>query len=168
MHQDGDKPFVLAAIGLYAFDYLLRCIKTRIHTATLRSIPELGVTRVEIPQINSGWRAGQHVRLRVLSSGMGFGCMEVHPFTIASADNSPEGMVLLVKKVGGWTTKLYDIARTGRHSEAGVGTNVKVMIDGPYGTLQLRLLHVLELTSLRRSWSCYSCEQLCRRFHCRR
>ncbi|KAK0235195.1 ferric reductase like transmembrane component-domain-containing protein [Armillaria nabsnona] len=134
MHKEADKPYVLAAIGLYSFDFLLRCIKTRIQTAIVRPIPELGLTRLEIPGINAGWRAGQHVRLRVMSSGMGIlGWAEVHPFTIASASNSPEGMILMVKKVGGWTNSLYNIAKVGGYVEAGRGRNLKVMVEGPYG-----------------------------------
>ncbi|KAK0199831.1 ferric reductase like transmembrane component-domain-containing protein [Desarmillaria ectypa] len=134
MHKDADKPYVWAAIGLYSFDFLLRCIKTRIQTAIVRPIPELGLTRLEIPGINAGWRAGQHVRLRVMSSGMGvLGWAEVHPFTIASASNSPEGMVLMVKKVGGWTNSLYNIAKLGGYVESSHGRNLKVMVEGPYG-----------------------------------
>ncbi len=69
-----------------------------------------------------------------MSSGMGIlGWAEVHPFTIASASNSPEGMILMVKKVGGWTNSLYNIAKVGGYVEAGRGRNLKVMVEGPYG-----------------------------------
>lgn len=134
MHKPANKPFILAALFLYAFDHLLRFIKTRIHTATIRPITEMGMTRIEIPQINTGWRAGQHVRIRVLSTGMGiFGWSEVHPFTIASASHSDEGMVLMVKKTGNWSTSLYDMAKISSHRESGIGSHVKVMVEGPYG-----------------------------------
>ncbi|KAF9055495.1 hypothetical protein BDZ89DRAFT_1125231 [Hymenopellis radicata] len=133
-HKEENAPFCWAAAALYSFDILLRWIKTRVHTAIARPLPELGMTRLEIPNINAGWRAGQHVRLRVLSTGMGlFGWAEVHPFTIASASDGPEGMILMVKKVGGWTNKLFDISRSGGYTEAGVGRNVAVMVEGPYG-----------------------------------
>lgn len=136
MHKEANQPFIWAAIALYSFDFTVRWLKTRVHTAIARPIPELGTTRLEIPQINTGWRAGQHVRLRVLSTGMGLlGWAETHPFTIASVANGPDGMILMVKKVGGWTNKLYEVARSGdMYSETSTGRNVKVMFDGPYGT----------------------------------
>ena len=88
-----------------------------------------------IPTINAGWRAGQHVRLRVISVKMGwFGWAEVHPFTIASvADSGPEGMVLMCKRAGGWTRKLYEIAKLGG-SESGGEREVRVIVEGPYGS----------------------------------
>ncbi|KAJ3740075.1 hypothetical protein DFH05DRAFT_1510178 [Lentinula detonsa] len=129
-HFSGAIPWAYACAAFYLFDLLLRITKTRVSTATLRVIPELGVTRVEIPNINSGWRAGQHVRLRALSSGMGvFGWAEVHPFTIASVADGPEGMVLLCKKAGSWTNRLYSMANSEN------GRKVSVMVQGPYGGL---------------------------------
>ncbi|KIY69433.1 hypothetical protein CYLTODRAFT_488935 [Cylindrobasidium torrendii FP15055 ss-10] len=133
MHMPVDKPFVLAALGVYALDYVLRLVKTRIHTATIRPVTQMGLTRIEIPSINSGWRAGQHVRLRVLSTKMGIAAWsEVHPFTIASASDTHDGMVLLAKKAGNWTTSLFDLAKINARGESQSST-VKVMVEGPYG-----------------------------------
>ena len=111
-------------------------MKLRICTARIRPLPELSMTRIEISKLNAGWRAGQHVRLRVLSYGMGwFGWTENHPFTIASVSKTEEGLVLMVKKTGKWTSRLYDLAIASGYGENGKGTggNVKVMIEGPYG-----------------------------------
>ncbi|KAF9223191.1 hypothetical protein BS17DRAFT_782514 [Gyrodon lividus] len=135
-HRDGCIPYVIAACVFYGIDHFIRAIKTRIATATLRPIPELGLTRVEIPVINTGWRAGQHVRLRILSTSMGlWGMTEVHPFTIASVTNTDEGLVLMCKKAGRWTSKMYEMAGTAAYGEQGreVGRSVKVMVEGPYG-----------------------------------
>ncbi|KAI6000848.1 hypothetical protein EDD15DRAFT_2362320 [Pisolithus albus] len=135
-HRPACIPFIAAASVFYGLDHLLRMVKTRITTATLRPIPELGLTRVEIPSLNSGWRAGQHVRFRVLSTGMGFlGLTEVHPFTIANVERTEEGMVLMCKKVGRWTTEMYELSGTEKHGERGckVGRSVRVMVEGPYG-----------------------------------
>ena len=97
MHMPTFLPYIIAVCVIYGFDHLYRIIKTRFHTVTLRALPELGIVRMEVPQINTGWRAGQHMRVRVLSGGMGlYGWSEVHPFTIASAPNSHEGLVLLL------------------------------------------------------------------------
>ena len=91
-----------------------------------------------------GWRAGQHVRLRVMSGEMGlFGWAVAHPFTIASTceGENGQGLVLLVKKVGGWTTNLYAAAQqTGYHGmENAMGYNsareMNVIVEGPYGML---------------------------------
>jgi predicted ferric reductase len=127
-------PYVLVCCGLYGFDYLRRIIKTRISRAFIRPLPELNSTRIEVPRINAGWHAGQHVRIRVMSAGMGWwGWTEVHPFTIASVARGQEGLVLLCKKSGSWTSKLYQMAKVGGYVEGGIGREVSVMIEGPYG-----------------------------------
>ena len=66
-----------------------------------------------------------------------WGWTESHPFTIASVSNTDDGLVLAVKQVGSWTTKLYDIAKASGYGQGGkmAGRKVKVMIEGPYGTL---------------------------------
>lgn len=90
------------------------------------------MTRIECANITAGWRAGQHVRLRVLSMGMGLlGCAEVHPFTIASSADG-QGLVLYCKSVGPWTRNLYRIANKRKVLESG-SPEVRVMIEGPYG-----------------------------------
>lgn len=140
-------PYVIVACVFYGLDHIVRVIKTHVTTATLRPIPELGLTRVEIPSINTGWRAGQHVRLRLLSTAMGFwGMTEVHPFTIASVSKTEEGLVLLCKKAGRWTTRMYQIASTSVYGNQGreLGRSVKVMVEGPYG-IYLLSLHGLHL-----------------------
>lgn len=134
LHTPDAIPWVSAAVVIYGFDHFMRIIKSRISEVTLRPMADLGLTRIEVPNVNAGWRAGQHVRLRVLSSGMGiFGWAEVHPFTIASVGG--DGMVLMAKKAGGWTGKLYDMATGGVSVEKGgsMGHNAKVIIEGPYG-----------------------------------
>ena len=133
MHKRATLPYILTCTAVYASDCLFRIVKTRIVTASIRPLPALDVTRVEIPQINAGWRAGQHVRLRVLTFQMGwFGWAETHPFTIASVSRgSPGGMVLLCKRAGDWTRMLYDMAQAG--SKLGDGARIKVVVEGPYG-----------------------------------
>ncbi|KAG1740478.1 uncharacterized protein EDB91DRAFT_1248362 [Suillus paluster] len=117
-HQPSVWPYVIAAGGAIGLDYLIRLMKTR------------------VPQLNAGWRAGQHVRIRILSSAMGWiGWAESHPFTIATAAKTPEGMVLLCKKTGGWTGRLYEMAKVAGYGtdESTFGRMVQVMIEGPYG-----------------------------------
>ncbi|KAH9855485.1 iron reductase [Lenzites betulinus] len=130
-------PYVLFAVGLYGLDRVMRLLKSRVTIARLRPLPDLGMTRVEIPTINAGWRAGQHVRIRVLSLGMGIrGWAEAHPFTIASVSRSQsgEGLVLMCKKAGDWTNRLFELAQRADYGEAnGIGSNVQVVVEGPYG-----------------------------------
>ncbi|KAF9479536.1 hypothetical protein BDN70DRAFT_688824 [Pholiota conissans] len=134
LHKAEMLTYVVACAIIFGFDHLMRVAKSRVAIAHIRPLPELELTRVEIPSINAGWRAGQHVRLRVLSSGLGWiGWAENHPFTIASVSKSQEGMVLLCKKAGGWTRRLYEIAKRGGYTEGGIGREIRVVVEGPYG-----------------------------------
>ena len=124
---------------MYALDHSVRLLKTRITTGKITVIPELGITKVTFPSLASGWRAGQHVRLRILSAELGLlGWTVAHPFTIANASDR-SGLTLLVKKAGTWTTKLYDAAgRAGYYNEEpgkAVDRDIKVIVEGPYGGL---------------------------------
>ncbi|PCH37162.1 hypothetical protein WOLCODRAFT_140747 [Wolfiporia cocos MD-104 SS10] len=143
-HEPWAIPYIEIAAALYGFDRLVRLIQTRIVTAHLRPIPELGMTRIEIPSVNAGWRAGQHVRIKVLSTGMGVtGWAESHPFTIASVAKSrgEEGLVLMCKKAGDWTNKLFEVAQRTEYEAESVGRNVKVVLNGPYGGPGHALIH---------------------------
>jgi len=112
----------------------MRILKSRITTAVLLPMPQLDSTRVEISKYNAGWRAGQHIRLRVLSMGMGwFGWAEVHPFTIASVSRGQEGIVLICKKTGSWTKGLFELSKLGGYVDGEIGRKVKVVVEGPYG-----------------------------------
>jgi ferric-chelate reductase len=60
---------------------------------------------------------------------------EAHPFTIASSGDGEDGMVLLCKRAGGWTGRLWDIANEGaRAGKDGMEhACVRVLVEGPYG-----------------------------------
>lgn len=141
---------VAIALAIYALDHVVRLCKTRICKAKLIAIPELQSTRIELPGIGAGWRAGQHVRLRILSPELGFlGCTIAHPFTIANAPggtgtgggsgSGSGGLQLIVKKAGVWTSKLYDAAgRAGEYAGDDVvdgAREMRVIVEGPYGAL---------------------------------
>ena len=140
MHEQEAVPYVVLGVAIYGFDHLLRIVRTRISTARIRSLPDLGMTRVEIRTIRTGWRAGQHVRVRFLTKELGFyGWSIAHPFTIANASDSEEGrgLVLLCKKTGRWTNRLYDAADKcdfyGTEDGLGHYRDMKVIVEGPYG-----------------------------------
>ncbi|KAJ1306250.1 hypothetical protein OPQ81_010954 [Rhizoctonia solani] len=126
-------PYVISCIVLYAVDQLVRLAKTRLRKAILTPIPELSSTHVYIPQLDKGWVAGQHVRIRVLSFGVGlFGWTECHPFTIANSPNDvPEGLTLVCKSAGDWTSALYRMANNKSNPEE--HRSAYVLIEGPYG-----------------------------------
>ncbi|THU97325.1 hypothetical protein K435DRAFT_754126 [Dendrothele bispora CBS 962.96] len=144
LHTPISLPFLAASLLPYLLDLvILRTLKTRTTTATLLPLPSLQITRITLPYINTGWRGGQHVRLRVLTTDnrLGkLGWVETHPLTIASASGTEEGMVLLCKKSGDWTTGLFELAKQGgslgdekgKRGE-GEGVRVRVMVEGPYG-----------------------------------
>ncbi|KAH8088905.1 ferric reductase like transmembrane component-domain-containing protein [Cristinia sonorae] len=143
-HQPASRPYTIIAAGLYAGDRLIRLLKSRICTAHVQCIPDLGTTLIRIPRLNAGWRAGQHVRIRVLSAKMGWlGWAELHPYTIAGASatlwnsgegGGEEGLTLMIKQAGDWSRKLYSVAEHGEYdSWPEKGTRLRVHIDGPYG-----------------------------------
>jgi len=136
LHKSSMTNYVLTAAGIYTFDHVMRIIKSRYSYARLRPMPEMGGTLVEIPGLNAGWRAGQFIRLRILTTELGWlGWAETHPFTVAAVSNAEEGMVLLVKKSGDWTDKLYEMAKRGGYAEDGLGgvRIAPVIVEGPYG-----------------------------------
>jgi len=143
LHQQTTLPFIIAISVVYLLDLVLRLLKTRIVTAKIRPLPTLSATCIEISSLNYGWRAGQHVRIRILSLSLGwFSWTEPHPFTIASAPVTSdgglavEGLVLICKKTGGWTGGLFDMAKAFQSTESGVGgasRTIRVLIEGPYG-----------------------------------
>ncbi|KAG8768868.1 hypothetical protein FRC12_005313 [Ceratobasidium sp. 428] len=126
-------PYVATCVALYGADQLVRLAKTRVRKAILEPVPELGCTHVYIPRLDKGWVAGQHVRIRVLSFGVGiFGWTEAHPFTIANASNDVSGGLSLVcKKAGDWTSALYRMAN--QKSNGDGHRSVYVLVEGPYG-----------------------------------
>ncbi|KZT71155.1 hypothetical protein DAEQUDRAFT_810137 [Daedalea quercina L-15889] len=135
-HYPAARPYIYATAAVYVLDHLLRVLKSRVTTAHLQPIPGLSMVRVQLHAVNCGWRAGQHVRIKVLSMGMGIcGWMEPHPFTIASVAESAngEGLTLMCKKAGDWTGKLYALAEGNKETESQMGRDVTVLIDGPYG-----------------------------------
>lgn len=141
MHDQEAVKYVVLGVAIYGSDHILRGIKTRITKARIRALPDLGMTRVEIRSLSTGWRAGQHVRVRFLTNELGIsGWLLAHPFTIANASESEEGrgLILMCKKAGRWTNKLYAAADQSDYygTEDGLGhyREMSVIVEGPYGT----------------------------------
>lgn len=148
MHAPDTYPYTLAAVGLYVFDHLSRLARTRYTTAWLTAEHALngGTTLVHVPSLGAGWRAGQHVRLRVVTNGWfdwwATWLGRARPFTVATGPDS-RGMVIPIKANGSWTRNLLRMAseaadaRPGKSSmdtERGGGParEVRVIVEGPY------------------------------------
>ncbi len=41
-------------------------------------------------------------------------------------------MVLMVKKAGGWTKQMFEVAKMAGYTEGGLGREVNVVVEGPY------------------------------------
>lgn len=112
--------------------------KTKVTRAELLALQIAGSTVVTIPALRTGWRAGQHVRIRVPALGWRLG-FEGHPFTISSAPDG-EGLILMCKNSGDWTRALHALAQgPSSHTESALGSNapvdVTMIVEGPHGGL---------------------------------
>ncbi|KAG8694759.1 hypothetical protein FRC08_008277 [Ceratobasidium sp. 394] len=138
-HVPACVPYGIAGLAIYVLDQLVRLVKSHVTTATITPVPALKCTQLSVPHLTRGWRAGQHVRVRVLNSGVGaLGWAETHPFTIASVsapNGGGDGLTLLCKRAGDWTENLYKMSQPSSASEtgSGMGARVHVVIEGPYG-----------------------------------
>ncbi|QRW07167.1 Ferric reductase like transmembrane component [Ceratobasidium sp. AG-Ba] len=143
-HVPACVPYGIAGLAIYTFDQLVRVLKSHVTTATITPVPALKCTQLSVPHLTRGWRAGQHVRVRVLNSGVGMlGWAETHPFTIASIsapDGNGDGLTLLCKRAGDWTENLYKMSLPSSAASekagapgVGAGARVHVVIEGPYG-----------------------------------
>ncbi|KAH9066825.1 hypothetical protein EDB87DRAFT_463238 [Lactarius vividus] len=146
MHKHFIWPYILTAVALYAFDHVARIARTRYTTAWLTAETALngGTTLVEVPSLGAGWRAGQHVRIRVIGDTW-FSWLatwlvgRARPFTIASGSNSG-GMLLAIKARGAWTRKLLRMAAAGGTAGKSTDTEggcdsareVRIIVEGPY------------------------------------
>ena len=117
-------------------DHICRLMRLRIYSAQIEAFPGVSMTRIIVPYINYGWSEGQHVRVRLLGSGIpGWMFLEVHPFVIASIPNSYDGLVLVCYARGRWTRRLFDLAQELESPEN--YAHVAIALEGPYGNYRL-------------------------------
>lgn len=144
LHIRVAQPYVWAAAACYLFDIVLRAIKTKYTSASIVALRGSDSTIVHLNRIADGWRAGQHVILRIpaltgskshqLMSGL-----EAHSFTIASAPDSDEGLTLIVKSAGNWSKDLHSLAASKVGEEKNTESalrkvfHTKLIVEGPYG-----------------------------------
>ncbi|KDN49025.1 hypothetical protein RSAG8_02378, partial [Rhizoctonia solani AG-8 WAC10335] len=130
-------PYTLSGLAFYLIDLVFRACRMRIKPATISAIDDQ-MTLIAVHGIEDGWRAGQHVWVRILQGDRSW---ESHPFTIANApaSHTPDtgnskglpsrGLLLYARVAGNFTRALnFDARRS-----SGIQTNV--IVDGPYGGL---------------------------------
>ncbi|KAK4698259.1 hypothetical protein P7C70_g8022, partial [Phenoliferia sp. Uapishka_3] len=129
------RPYTYVGIGGYILDVVVRIAKTRLKSANVVTLAG-GVTMLQVSGLSNGWRAGQHVWVRVLNGRRFY---ETHPFTIANApaDISPlpgkHNLTILAKSAGDWTQALLETASVPSPEAAksgGYGRTVSVSIEG--------------------------------------
>ncbi|KAF8340632.1 uncharacterized protein EI90DRAFT_3117135 [Cantharellus anzutake] len=140
------RPWVLYSVLIIFVATVSRILTSRLHIAYLTPLPSSKSTIIHLPSIRSGWIPGQHVRIRVLTGGMGLTQVwEGHPFTLSTAPQHGEGAKLVVKAAGDWTNRLFEIAEKKGRGDAELGAGhekgrpypVAVLIEGPYGGCNL-------------------------------
>jgi ferric-chelate reductase len=125
-----------AGANIYIISMIFTLFKTKVTKAELLALQTASSTVVTIPALRTGWRAGQHVRIRVPALGWRLG-FEGHPFTISSAPDG-EGLILMCKNSGDWTRALHELAQgPAGHAESALGPNapvdVTMIVEGPHG-----------------------------------
>ncbi|GAB1526916.1 hypothetical protein RhiTH_010090 [Rhizoctonia solani] len=130
-------PYTISGLSFYLVDLVFRAWKIRIRPATINAIDDQ-MTLIEVHGVNDGWRAGQHVWLRILQGERSW---ESHPFTIANAPAShaldvenpqglpSRGLLLYARAAGDFTCALNSDAQKNS------GFQTTVIVDGPYGGL---------------------------------
>ncbi|CAE7208231.1 unnamed protein product [Rhizoctonia solani] len=139
-------PYTLSGLVFYLIDLVFRACKMRVRSATISAIDDQ-MTLIAIHGIDDGWRAGQHVWLRILQGERSW---ESHPFTIANApaSHTPDtgnskglpsrGLLLYARVAGNFTRTLNLDAR----QSSGIQTNV--IVDGPYGGLGAGIVNLAD------------------------
>ncbi|GLB45610.1 hypothetical protein LshimejAT787_2500240 [Lyophyllum shimeji] len=138
-------PWIFPPIAMYAFDVFIRAARFRLKDAQLIRVDNQ-MTLIHIPDCDAGFRAGQHLRVRVFFGGRAF---EAHPLSVMCASASEttcvrtkdvvaycgeaeaeveaeraggemaltaQGILLGARAVGDWTRALNEYAR--RQEEA--------------------------------------------------
>ncbi|KAL8283647.1 hypothetical protein RQP46_005442 [Phenoliferia psychrophenolica] len=149
-----------SVVGIYGFDVVGRLLSFRVRYVEVEAL-DSGMVRVGLPGVHGGWRAGQHLSLRLFFSPpspsllSSFRMFEAHPFSISNAppsvgvlnsgsSSSSDGISLFARSCGPntWTGDLYATAQLGarvaKAKEARTDGSRQVMhmlalVEGPYG-----------------------------------
>lgn len=134
------RDYFIATGVLFSLSWLHRQIRTYFehgirHRATI-SLASNGFIRVSVPT-NARWQAGQHFFVRFFT--LGLHAWSIHPFTacslpqpVAELESAKSELVFYIRPRGGFT------ARLARFAESNPGASVRVLLDGPYGGVDMR------------------------------
>ncbi|PQE06928.1 hypothetical protein CJF32_00009203 [Rutstroemia sp. NJR-2017a WRK4] len=129
--------FIAAAavyVPCYIYPWLRTCFEYGLTQKAQVFIEENGFIRITIPA-KFDWKPGQHVFLRFTSFGI-MHAISAHPFTICSSPsiqpNKQSELVFYLRHQGGFTARLY------QHALEQPGVSLSVLVDGPYGGINLQ------------------------------
>ncbi|PNS18805.1 Ferric reductase transmembrane component 5 [Sphaceloma murrayae] len=124
--------YFIGTAAVYVPCFLYSTVRTYLQygflTATLYTTPN-GFIHVAVP-IKAHWRPGQHFFLRF--AALGLHSFTAHPFTACSLPepNAAESkLVFYIRAQKGFTGRLFN------HVTANQGCTMKVLLDGPYGSI---------------------------------
>ena len=137
------RDYFIATGVLFALSWLHRQVRIYfehgINQHATLSLASNGFIRVSVP-MKSTWRAGQHYFVRFLS--LGLHAWTIHPFTACSLPQrvsmfevKESELVFYIRPRTGFT------ARLARYVEAHPECRMRVLLDGPYGGIDMRKIH---------------------------
>ena len=118
----------------YVYPWLRTCFEYGVTQKAQIFVEENGFIRITIP-VKFNWTPGQHCFLRFTSFGL-LQTISAHPFTICSSPskypNEQSELVFYIRHQRGFTAQLYQYALQNP------GASVPVLVDGPYGGINLK------------------------------
>lgn len=139
-----DRDYFVATGVVFSLSWLYRQIRIYfehgIHHRAELSLTSNGFIQVHIPT-NATWTVGQHYFIRFMT--LGLHAWTIHPFTACSLPSQPgvkssrysSELIFLIRPQGGFT------ARLARLVESQPNVKIRVLLDGPYGGIDERLMH---------------------------
>jgi NAD(P)H-flavin reductase len=122
------------------YPWLRTCFEYGITQKAQVFIEENGFIRIIVPA-KFDWTPGQHVFLRFTGFGL-LHAISAHPFTICSSPsmqpNKQSELMFYLRHQGGFTSRLY------QHALEQPGASLSVLVDGPYGGINLQKYYEAE------------------------
>lgn len=121
-------------VPCYVYPWLRTCFEYGTRAKAQVTVEDGGFTRISIPA-NFTWIPGQHCFLRFTGFGF-FQSISAHPFTICSmpsnATEEKSELIFYIRHQRGLTARLYQFALKSP------GGSIPVLVDGPYGGINLQ------------------------------
>ncbi|KAJ6259612.1 Ferric/cupric reductase transmembrane component [Drechslerella dactyloides] len=143
-HHPAAKGYVILSLAIWLIDRVVyRAYWKRVTADATIAVVDESTVRVTVKDVRtrgagaSTWKPGEHVFLTV----PGWSRLQAHPFTIlsppagydldpSSVENGGKDMVLVIRRLKGFTEGLYGMAATASTTQT---MHAEVVIDGPYG-----------------------------------